>query len=458
MAIHPPERVTLRAYNVGFGDCFLLTFHYAEQDRHVLIDFGSTAKPKNAEPEFMTTIAEDIRKQCTENGRGRLVAVVATHRHRDHISGFATGEDGTGRIIRALEPDLVMQPWTEDPEAKPDAVSASGEPAAGRRGLAELRRQYLNSLQDMHAVSAAVCRVAQDKNAPLATKQREQLRFLGDDNLPNRSAVRNLMTMGKKAEYLHCGSKTRLNRLLPGVTVHVLGPPDLTQSESIRRQRKTDQDEFWHLKGFAQFQAYWKAQALAGGRARETTQLFAGAARRSGEDAPPHTRWFTNRLDTIRGSQLLELVRSLDRAMNNTSLILLFQIGDFAMLFPGDAQIENWSFALRQEKYQKLLAGVSVYKVGHHGSLNATPRTLWNLFQHKDRDEHAHGRLQSVMSTKSGKHGSVPSRTEVPRRSLVAALDRESTLVSTQSLRKSQLFQSLEFSMQKARKAGGSGR
>jgi hypothetical protein len=25
-----PTGVTLRSYNVGFGDCFLLTFHYAK--------------------------------------------------------------------------------------------------------------------------------------------------------------------------------------------------------------------------------------------------------------------------------------------------------------------------------------------------------------------------------------------------------------------------------------------
>jgi hypothetical protein len=35
-----PDSLTLRCYNVGFGDCFLLTFHYGEDDRHVLIDFG----------------------------------------------------------------------------------------------------------------------------------------------------------------------------------------------------------------------------------------------------------------------------------------------------------------------------------------------------------------------------------------------------------------------------------
>ena len=33
-----PSQVTIRMYNIGFGDCFLLSFHYANEDRHLLID------------------------------------------------------------------------------------------------------------------------------------------------------------------------------------------------------------------------------------------------------------------------------------------------------------------------------------------------------------------------------------------------------------------------------------
>jgi hypothetical protein len=39
-----------------------------------------------------------------------------THRHRDHISGFSTDGEGTGKIIAACQPDHVILPWTEDPQ------------------------------------------------------------------------------------------------------------------------------------------------------------------------------------------------------------------------------------------------------------------------------------------------------------------------------------------------------
>jgi len=48
----------------------------------------------------------------------------------------------------------------------------------------------------------------------------------------------------------------------------------------------------------------------------------------------------------MTGEQLLEIVRVLDDQMNNTSLILLMEVGGLSMLFPGDAQIENWQFTL----------------------------------------------------------------------------------------------------------------
>ena len=40
-------------------------------------------------------------------------------------------------------------------------------------------------------------------------------------------------------------------------------------------------------------------------------------------------------------------MRTLDDQMNNTSLILLFEVFGKKLLFPGDAQIENWSYALQ---------------------------------------------------------------------------------------------------------------
>jgi hypothetical protein len=163
--------------------------------------------------------------------------------------------------------------------------------------------------------------------------------------------------------------------------------------------------------------------------------FFKGKQGRRLKVPPPIVRWFLRRSREIHADQMLELVRDLDNVMNNTSVILLFEIGKSKLLFPGDAQIENWSFALNNAEWKNLLADVNLYKVGHHGSLNATPKSLWALFHNKGTD-HKHDRLETLCSTKAGKHGNVRSGTEVPRSVLVEELMRNSVFSTTEGYRR----------------------
>lgn len=426
MATIKPKKITLSSYQVGFGDCYLMTFHYPKFERHILIDFGSTGVPKTSESKrksadkLMTRVAKDIQQKCG----GKLHAIVATHRHQDHISGFATtGKNPPGTIIASCDPDVVIQPWTEHPNANP--ITGKVKSSTSKQfafGLA---------LQDMHAISAAVLHEVELRKGVLGQQLHRELSFLGEDNISNASAVRNLMEMGrgknkqgktKKAVYVNFGSESGLKSLLPGVKVTVLGPPTLDQSKEIKSMARTDEDEFWHFQAVAE-----------GFVTKPRAKLFGKAQTFPASRMPPSTRWFINRMKKIRGEQLLGIMRALDKVMNNTSLILLFEVGGKKLLFPGDAQIENWSYALDQPEIRELLTDVDLYKVGHHGSLNATPKTLWNLFK-KRATKKTPDRLQCVVSTMAGKHGS-PPKTEVPRRPLVEALKKETEFFTTQDLR-----------------------
>lgn len=431
-----PETLTFRAYQVGFGDCFLLTFHYPKRktkpafDRHVLIDFGSTAVPENAPKDLLLRVARDIEKECG----GKLDAVVATHRHADHVNCFNRKKDGTGTgdIIRKLKPNVVVQPWTEDPDAQTDALTATDKNDPGKA--------FLRSLSNMNSFSAAVLDESRKLQGSLGVRRLEKLAFLGEENLANADAVDNLMTMGKKNVYVYHGSRSGLEKVLPGVKIHVLGPPTLKQTDGIRKQRARDGDEFWQL------------QAMAGERhISQSSALFPRAA--VYEKIPPFARWFIPRMLDLQADQLYELVRILDNQMNNTSVILLFETGGQKLLFPGDAQIENWSYALnespRAQKIRTLLADVDVYKVGHHGSLNATPKSLWNLFDNKGPGEKP-ARLKTVVSTRAGKHGDTARDTEVPRRTLVEALSRDSEYHTTQKIKPKDLKEVLHFNFQPA--------
>jgi hypothetical protein len=54
-------------------------------------------------------------------------------------------------------------------------------------------------------------------------------------------------------------------------------------------------------------------------------------------------------------------------------LVLLFHVGDAWLLFPGDAQWGTWNEILNHPVHSRLLENLTFYKVGHHGSHNATP-------------------------------------------------------------------------------------
>lgn len=420
-----PTQVTIFSYQVGFGDCFLLRFVYEDGPRHVLIDFGTTRLPDGAPKDQMLRVAQDIAGKCEEGG---LTAVVATHRHADHISGFATKDgEGSGDVIRALNPKLVLQPWTEAPEAEVDSLGPVV--SSGKRSMA----QRLAGLEAMHRISGQVLEMLKSKSLKRAEPDvRDQLAFLGEDNLSNASAVRNLMTMGEKRVYAWHGSDCGLGDLLPGVETIVLGPPTLLQTETIRKQKARDPDEYWHLSAAA-----LDADAELG--ASEDASLFPDHPTCPAGKLPMETRWFAGRVDKARSGQLLSLVRSLDKQMNNTSLILLFEVGGKKLLFPGDAQIENWRYALESE-YASKLDDVDLYKVGHHGSLNATPMSMWNRFR-KRGDEDKKDRLTTMLSTMPGKHGNEKEKTEVPRQSLLNALKDQSELHSTHLLEPDALCQ-----------------
>lgn len=437
--------LVLHTYRIGFGDCFLLRFEYGKKARHVLIDFGTSANPERQGSQ-KEQIAEHIKETCG----GKLDAIVVTHRHSDHLSCFA---GKTWDLIAGLAPGLVVLPWTEHPDAAEDATVA---PTGTRGRIGALSCAHVRSLDAMHQVAeAALAELARRSKgapgsedeeaqapeeaevlgpwaarglgpspvgAPFGKRLAAELQLVGGVNLKNAAQLKNLLSTPAQ-DFVAFGSTTRLTKLLPGVKVHVLGPPTLVQSNAIRDMREEDRSEYWHVMAAA-----GRASARAGGK-----PLFPGVRTVSPERLPLETRWFLKRVDAVRAGELLQIVRALDDALNNTSVILLFEVsghGGKKLLFPGDAQLENWSYALSQPKARTLLEGVDVYKVGHHGSLNATPKSLWNGFS-KAGPAGTPGRLKTFLSTRKNKHGHRENGTEVPRGPLVDELAARSELVST---------------------------
>lgn len=418
-----PTRLLIRTYLVGFGDCFLLSFAYpGGVERHVLVDFGTRKLPRGAERERMCRIAEDIEAVCG----GHLHAVVVTHRHLDHHSGFA-GE--AGKILARCKPDRVIQPWTEDPRAKEPA--GGGKRSGGHRAaffaMREAAPQILAHVEQMVARASRA-----DRRAGKALAQR--FATLAAINAGDRDAVGALERLAppEHHRYVHAGGASGLEDLLPGVKVRVLGPPTLEQSAAIARYASSS-DEYWLTQG-ARARA-WEIQAEA--RRADAGEPFADAERLAPSEVPTYARWFLRRIDEASEDESFSVLHALDDALNNSSVMLLFELGKARLLLPGDAQLESWAYALAQPGVAEALRGVTLYKVGHHGSRNATPVTLWKGFSHRGPKGSA-GRLRTLLPSMrgvypGGKGKGEAGEGEVPRRPLVEALKRDSDCLLTES-------------------------
>jgi hypothetical protein len=409
-------------YQVGFGDCFLVSFDYdaplgdGRSARHMLVDFGSTHRPKNAAsggPSVVATAAAMMR----EHTQGQLDVVVLTHRHRDHLSGFAN--DQAAKVITDLKPRLVVRPWTERPDLPRDATAPLPEDPDDD----ELR--FAGHLAAGHQLAARVEALAGDARPDSI---RGRLARLARDQVPNPEAIAFLDDLADGTgggEYLSAGTESEIPEHIPGIKVRVLGPPTIAQHAQITRARQNDPDEFW-LSQLGQLEGL------------NPGALDTSHTARSMVASPGPVAWLVDRLAHQQLGSLQRIVRTVDDALNNTSLILLIDAGDKRLLFPGDAQIENWSWSLQHApkadtaRYRRLLKGVDLYKVGHHGSRNATPKSLFRLWEEERREDHE---IVALLSTRPGAHGESEA-TAVPRRSLVEALDRRMKLVRTDAFPK----------------------
>ena len=91
---------------------------------------------------------------------------------------------------------------------------------------------------------------------------------------------------------------------------------------------------------------------------------------------------------------------ALDKVLNNTSLVVLFHFGEEALLFPGDAQWGNWQSWL-DKNGNDILSSVTFYKVAHHGSVNATPKSALDAMPNK--------KFAAMSSTQSKAWPSIPA-------------------------------------------------
>lgn len=337
------ESVLVSMYNVGFGDCFLLTFPGPDRRRRVLIDCGSI---KRGAAGSTDGIVEQIIEDVTENGTAHIDVVAVSHRHKDHVSGF------DHEAWQDVVVDEVWLPWTEDPsnprarQILKDMASFAGELSTEVAALDDL----------FEAERGLVTHVIENT--------------IG---LSNDKAMATLLRgfragkHGTKRVFLSRSAEPLLSATLPGVTVHRLGPSE--DEDVIRDMNPPSRESF--LRAVRPDAANGQVTADQ----RDTDELLPFEA-----VEPQPWMWIPGDLKNMLRRMSLESTIlgavALERAVNNTSLMLVFEVGEAVLFFPGDAQWGSWAVNLEDEQTRELLKRTTFYKVGHHGSHNATPVTF----------------------------------------------------------------------------------
>jgi hypothetical protein len=395
-----PDSVRLHLYCHGLGDCLLVEIpRTSGKPFWMLIDCGIHTSALGG--------TATIRKVVKDLGTltDRLDVVVGTHEHWDHLSGFLQAEDLFKQLFSVGE---VWFAWTENP-ADPD----------GR----ELDK-YKGDAADALAAAANHFGAAADPEA--ADAMQGLLGFVfGAKGERSRDARERLRALSGNVRHLEPGTMAPLPGDVDAVRVYVLAPP---------RDRKllgiVDSDEDTYRFGIG---ASPLAAALRNGMALEEGWLnvredplapfdsgigrplsaalagdvadrdvaflsrhYAGPAEIDafgrGEDedfiTPPREDQAWRRIDNHWLGVASDLALQLDSRTNNSSLVLAIEIvaTGRVLIFAADAQVGNWrswkdvTFPIppgsphgtQPVTGADLLKRAIFYKVGHHGSRNAT--------------------------------------------------------------------------------------
>jgi len=327
------DQLLIRAYNVGCGDCIYVRIP-GPQPFHILIDCG-----KKGGAELLEKAVRHLESELPAGsaaGKKRLDLIVATHRHEDHIKGF--------------DPR-----WFKNIEVKNIWLSAAMDP----------NHPQAEGVNRLNAFATHAMRELLDSGRPLSPEI-ELLASLY--SVSNDAADALLMETlpkanGIKPKYVHSGMAHDL-ALPPDTAIHILAPEEDIDHFYLGEELDTS------LKGL---QGFTSAPAGDGGD-------------RKGGGSPQPANISETDFRVLQSRMLsggLAFAAKESSIQNNLSVVLLIEWKKRRLLFVGDAEWEgefkdgkqngSWNVMWNKHRTTHLAAPLDFLKIGHHGSINATP-------------------------------------------------------------------------------------
>ena len=394
-------------YRQGHGDCFLLALPRKRggEPVYVLIDCGLKPGSQNFVPHKKPI--GDIVEHIGASTGDKLDLVIITHEHQDHVNGIWRKENPP------FDRFTIEEAWMAWTESREDPLAE------------ELRKRHKDTLLGLVAARQELAlRADHDR---LAFKRLDTLlglelgvedENLSDDELkavmanPEKSVNKQGMKLIKDKAAAHRGvsylSPGGKPLTIPGTAVRafVFGPPrncDLLDDEdpqgseafpdgkphgfTFRAAARVAAGAAQVDENCSPFSPRYRVpieEALADADSFFTRHYGSdskdAADRAEPEVVPPDAAW--RRIDNEWLYSAETLALKLNTGINNTSLVLAFELpkSKKVLFFVGDAQRGNWiswkdltwQVGDKTIKPRDLLARTVLYKVGHHGSHNAT--------------------------------------------------------------------------------------
>ncbi|MBA4852015.1 MBL fold metallo-hydrolase [Emticicia sp. BO119] len=413
--------IKIKMFRHGFGDCFLLRFYHQTKLKYkILIDCGLKLHDK-VEGVSMSDIVEQIKEDTfiVKNNKKipHLDALVITHEHWDHVSGFKP-ED---KLFEGFQIDNLWLGWTEDPKDEVAkqinkrlaegaiALNFAVEKLKEETAEADTTSMYMGDVlkavkEDYNRILADIVNFNGEFSAAKKTESgisiNKDLKISIDTQRALENVIQNLAKKSVR-KYLNPGEIIDNIEQLTGVRIYVLGPPKNKQINKDAPSKGEKKEVYMSLanaqmdgfiKGMLNMEQAGKPTVLDNGepfsgieKLQGIQEIEANECVKVMQEKYKSEPWRTVKNDWLDAAGALAL--QMDSDTNNTSVVLAFEFisSGKVLLFPGDAQVGNWLswhdytwklkdtiLGTKSVTATDLLNQTVFYKAGHHASHNAT--------------------------------------------------------------------------------------
>jgi beta-lactamase superfamily II metal-dependent hydrolase len=329
------DKLRIRIYNVGFGDAMLLTIPDREAAgttvmRHILIDVGNVLQGTEGDDTVFGAVVAAILAEL--DGRP-LDLYINTHEHMDHVQGLLSGAKQLFGDPDILRQKLQTQYVWMTASSAPDYYDT--HPTA--------RQKFTEALGQFDVVEHFV-KVGMQPDSPAALALQPLLAINNPQRTKDNVAFLRSLAPAERVSYLHRGIDLTGRHPFQEVQFEVWAPEEDT------------------TQYYGRFQplAFGLAGAAAPGSAARQTQSIP----LPGVDVTA----FYNLFNRFRNAAFDNLL-AIDKAANNTSIVLYLEWRGWKLLFAGDAELRSWKIMSQEQQ----LKPIHFLKISHHASHNGTP-------------------------------------------------------------------------------------